>query len=227
MLRTKWQPPPSLFCRVCPTSVISLAQIISISFSNFDIAVNHCASGFRDCCGWAAPFHAANSTCIPPSKIGQVPGSVEYKCNTVFLLIHYIISYSSIESVLIYWILWHRSLSQMHLIFEARLNCAPSSHKKYLRSFSFYWLFPLNEDCRSNEYFMGRITPMIQGFTYKSLGKGRRLKESAIRGVLLRSLEKRVSVSFSTSIHPLHPLILFSFILFCNSVQPCLYLSLY
>lgn len=40
----------------------------------------------------------------------------------------------------------------------------------------------------------------------KSLGKGRKWQEGAVRTVLLRSLWKRVSISFSTSITPPSPL---------------------
>jgi len=37
--------------------------------------------------------------------------------------------------------------------------------------FFFYWLLPLSENCRDDEYFMGRKTPTIQGFTYKIFGE--------------------------------------------------------
>lgn len=73
--------------------------------------------------------------------------------------------------------------------------------------FFFYWLFPLSEDFRADEYFMGRKTPTIRGFAYKIFGEREKWQEGTVRTALLRSLWKRVSISFSTSITPPSPLI--------------------
>lgn len=51
----------------------------------------------------------------------------------------------------------------------------------------------------------------------KSLGKGKKWQEGAVRTVLLRSLWKRVSISFSTSKTPPSPLNTF-FLSFCSIV---------
>lgn len=98
--------------------------------------------------------------------------------------------------------------------------------------FFFYWLFHLSKDFRADEYFMGRKTPTIRGFTYKIFGEREKWQEGAVRTVLLRGLWKKVSISLSTSItlpSPLHTyfLLFHSIILFshfCNflCIKECL-----